>query len=143
MSDNNKKSHNFHLVDPSIWPIFSSFAALVLAFGAVYYMHSKSMWLLLIGLALTLYSMFMWFRDVVGLCLLEERDERVDHRPVLPSCEVSDHEVGEFRFLEQQPQRGEHTVAGHEVRLLPEEPQRHDRCVGLGERHLAWFSVGG
>ena len=75
MSDNHKKSHDFHLVDPSIWPIFSSFAALVLAFGAVYYMHSKSMWLLLIGIALTLYSMFMWFRDVViEGCLLYTSD---------------------------------------------------------------------
>lgn len=78
MSDNDKKSHDFHLVDPSIWPIFSSFAALVLAFGAVYYMHSKSMWLLLIGLALTLYSMFMWFRDVVI-----EGEYKGDHTPVV------------------------------------------------------------
>ena len=65
MSDSHKKGHDYHLVDPSIWPITSSFSAMILAFGTVYYMHAKSFWLLLIGLALTLYSMFMWFRDVV------------------------------------------------------------------------------
>ena len=37
-----KKKHDFHLVDPSPWPIYVSFATLVLAFGAVYYFHYKS-----------------------------------------------------------------------------------------------------
>jgi cytochrome c oxidase subunit 3 len=78
MSGDHKKGHDYHLVDPSIWPIFSSFSALVLAFGAVYYMHAKSFWLLLIGLALTLYSMFMWFRDVVI-----EGEHKGDHTPVV------------------------------------------------------------
>ncbi len=46
MSDSHKKGHDYHLVDPSIWPItISSFAAMILAFGAVYYMHAKSFWL--------------------------------------------------------------------------------------------------
>ena len=64
MSSNEKK-HGFHLVDPSPWPIFSSFASLVLAFGAVYYFHTKALWLLLIGTALLFYAAFMWFREVV------------------------------------------------------------------------------
>ena len=34
-----KKKHDFHLVDPSPWPIYVSFANLVLAIGAVYYFH--------------------------------------------------------------------------------------------------------
>ena len=64
MSSNEKK-HDFHLVDPSPWPIFASFASLVLAFGAVYYFHTKALWLLLIGTALLFYGAFMWFREVV------------------------------------------------------------------------------
>jgi cytochrome c oxidase subunit III len=56
MSDSHKKGHDYHLVDPSVWPITISFSAMILAFGTVYYMHAKSFWLLLIGLALTLYS---------------------------------------------------------------------------------------
>ncbi len=60
-----EKKHDFHLVDPSPWPIFTSFACLVLAFGTVYFFHAKVMWLMLIGFALLFYGAFMWFRDVV------------------------------------------------------------------------------
>ena len=65
MSSNEKK-HSFHLVDPSPWPIFASFASLVLAFGAVYYFHTKALWLLLIGTALLIYGAYMWFREVTN-----------------------------------------------------------------------------
>ena len=41
------------------------FASLVLAFGAVYYFHTKALWLLLSGLALVIYGAYMWFREVV------------------------------------------------------------------------------
>lgn len=78
MSVNEKKGHDYHLVDPSIWPLVSSFSALILAFGAVYYFHSKSLWLVLIGFFLTLYSMFMWFREVVI-----EGEFKGDHTPVV------------------------------------------------------------
>ena len=60
-----QKKHDFHLVDPSPWPIFTSFASLILAFGAVYYFHTKTLWLLLVGSALLIYGSFMWFRDVI------------------------------------------------------------------------------
>ena len=51
-----EKKHGFHLVEPSPWPIFASFSSLVLAFGAVYYFHTKALWLLLIGTALLIYE---------------------------------------------------------------------------------------
>ena len=35
------KKHDYHLVDPSPWPIFCSFATLILAVGAVYYFKTK------------------------------------------------------------------------------------------------------
>ena len=60
-----EKKHDYHLVDPSPWPIFTSFACLILSLGAVYYFHTKALWLLLIGTALLIYGSFMWFRDVV------------------------------------------------------------------------------
>ena len=60
-----EKKHDYHLVDPSPWPIFTSFACLILSLGAVYYFHTKTLWLLLIGTALLIYGSFMWFRDVV------------------------------------------------------------------------------
>jgi hypothetical protein len=73
-----KKKHDFHLVDPSPWPIYVSFATLVLAVGAVYYFHSKALWLLLIGFALVVYGAFMWWRDVI-----EEAEHQGHHTPVV------------------------------------------------------------
>ena len=35
------QKHDYHLVDPSPWPIYTSFATLITAIGTVYYFHSK------------------------------------------------------------------------------------------------------
>ena len=66
------QKHPYHLVDPSPWPIVGSIAAFVLAMGAIFYMHPSMLglkepafWLFLPGAALVLYTMFMWWRDVV------------------------------------------------------------------------------
>ena len=66
------QKHPYHLVDPSPWPIVGSIAAFVLAMGAIFYMHPSmvglkepAFWLFLPGAALVLYTMFMWWRDVV------------------------------------------------------------------------------
>ena len=43
------QKHDYHLVDPSPWPLATSFATLVTAVGSVYYFHSKvscGQWLL-------------------------------------------------------------------------------------------------
>ena len=72
------KKHDYHLVDPSPWPIFCSFATLILAVGAVYYFKTKSLWMLFIGSGVTLYGMFMWFRDVIN-----EAEHKGDHTPVV------------------------------------------------------------
>ncbi len=54
-----KKKHDYHLVDPSPWPIYVSFATLILAVGAVYYFHSKALWLLLVGFLLSNYYIIL------------------------------------------------------------------------------------
>jgi cytochrome c oxidase subunit 3 len=66
------QKHPYHLVDPSPWPIVGSIAAFMLAMGAIFYMHPSMLglkepafWLFLPGAALVLYTMFMWWRDVV------------------------------------------------------------------------------
>ena len=73
-----EKKHGFHLVDPSPWPIYVSFATLVLAFGAVYYFHTQTLWLLLVGFALVVYGAFMWWRDVI-----EEAEHQGHHTSVV------------------------------------------------------------
>ena len=60
-----EKKHDYHLVDPSPWPIYVSFSCLVLAIGSIYYMHNDVSWGMYLGLALVLYGAYMWFRDVV------------------------------------------------------------------------------
>ena len=54
-----EQKHEYHLVDPSPWPIYTSLSVLVLAIGSVYYMHSKIMWAMLLGFALLIYCSFM------------------------------------------------------------------------------------
>ena len=61
------QKHPFHLVDPSPWPLLASFSACISTVGGVLYMHGyqggKSM--LTLGIMMILYSMFVWWRDVV------------------------------------------------------------------------------
>ena len=73
-----EKKHDYHLVDPSPWPIYVSFSCLVLAIGAVYYMHSDVSWGMYLGLALLIYGAYMWFRDVVI-----EAEHQGHHTPVV------------------------------------------------------------
>ena len=75
--------HDYHLVNPSPWPLSGSFFALVMAIGGVIWMkglfglekHNPAVFL--IGLAGVLYTMFGWWRDVV-----KEANEG-DHTPVV------------------------------------------------------------
>ena len=76
--------HDYHLVNPSPWPLVGAIAVTVLAIGGVAFMHGGvfgmekgTWWLMAIGLALVGYTMFGWWRDVV----LESRAG--DHTPVV------------------------------------------------------------
>ena len=73
-----EKKHDYHLVDPSPWPIYVSFSCLVLAVGAVYYMHYEVSWGMYLGFALLIYGAYMWFRDVVI-----EAEHQGHHTPVV------------------------------------------------------------
>ena len=69
--------HDYHLVDPSPWPALGAFAALLLTFGVVLFMHpdmlgegpepriSSSCLHIRAGFLLVLYTMFVWWRDVI------------------------------------------------------------------------------
>ena len=77
MSDH-APNHPYHLVDPSPWPIFGAFSALVLAIGAILFMHSDTAWLLFAGFALVAVTMFGWWRDVI-----REATHEGQHTPVV------------------------------------------------------------
>jgi cytochrome c oxidase subunit III len=83
-----KPQHDYHLVDPSPWPIAGAFAALATAIGAIMWMaqHKGSpiygqTWggtLFFAGLAAIVAVMFAWWRDVVREAQVEGH-----HTPVV------------------------------------------------------------
>jgi cytochrome c oxidase subunit 3 len=64
--------HDYHLVDPSPWPVVGSFSGLVLTGGAVAWMHGFSILgipgpiITLIGFLGVLVTMFFWWREVLA-----------------------------------------------------------------------------
>ncbi|WP_281301301.1 MULTISPECIES: cytochrome c oxidase subunit 3 [unclassified Iodidimonas] len=71
--------HDYHLVDPSPWPLVGSIAVLMLAIGGVGLMHDRaySGYLFALGLIGVLYTMYEWWSDVVRESL------KGDHTPVV------------------------------------------------------------
>jgi cytochrome c oxidase subunit 3 len=68
MADAHAKQHDYHLVDPSPWPIVGSISAFVLAVGLITWMHHSFAAAPLVfgaGALGVLYTMLSWWRDVV------------------------------------------------------------------------------
>ena len=78
MSDTHTQKHPYHLVDPSPWPLLSSFAAGLLAVGAVLYMHGHGAWVLKAGTLSVVACMVFWWRSV-----LREANVGKHHTPVV------------------------------------------------------------
>ena len=75
--------HDYHLVNPSPWPLVGSIAATVMALGGVVWMKglfglpAHTSWLFFAGLAGVLFTMIAWWRDVV------HEANQGDHTPVV------------------------------------------------------------
>ncbi|MCC0031402.1 MAG: cytochrome c oxidase subunit 3 [Brucellaceae bacterium] len=78
MADAHTKHHDYHIIDPSPWPVLGSLGALVTALGGIGYMrwlagdqyvllgiNLTTPWLFFIGLLIVLYTMFGWWSDTV------------------------------------------------------------------------------
>ncbi len=76
MSDEQK--HPYHLVDPSPWPLVTSMSALIMAWGAIKFMHEEKSLLFLIGGIAVLLSCLFWWRDVV-----KESESGIYHNKVV------------------------------------------------------------
>jgi len=57
--------HPYHLVTPSIWPLFGAVAAMTIAAGIIFAAHFGDYIVLAVGLGLTGFTMYVWWRDVV------------------------------------------------------------------------------
>ena len=55
----------YHLVEPSPWPIIGALGGLCTVLGIIFAAHYGSYILLVIGALLVLFTMFMWWRDVI------------------------------------------------------------------------------
>jgi len=62
------QAHPFHLVEPSPWPLVTSFALLTLTVSGVMTMHGYAFggYLAAIGLFSVIGSMIFWFRDIIA-----------------------------------------------------------------------------
>src|SRR3546814_8074398 len=65
------KHHDYHLVNPSVWPLIGSVAALVMFFGGVMAMHTDyfggiGKWVLGLGFMGVIATFFSWWSDVIN-----------------------------------------------------------------------------
>ncbi|MGD9650305.1 MAG: cytochrome c oxidase subunit 3 [Dongiaceae bacterium] len=79
------QKHEFHLVNPSPWPIIGAFAAGLMAVGALLFMHDVKLGSftfglkgVLLGLAGVLAVMAVWWRDII-----REAQEEGHHTPIV------------------------------------------------------------
>ena len=73
------KNHDYHLVEPSVWPLFGSLAAFVMFAGAVMTFHDTAggHWVLGVGIAAVIATFFFWWGDVI------REGQAGDHTPVV------------------------------------------------------------
>ncbi len=75
--------HDYHLVNPSPWPLLGSLSVLVLALGGVNFMkglfgmEKGTVWLLALGFAMVGWVMIGWWREVI------KEGKIGDHTPVV------------------------------------------------------------
>ncbi|MEQ1669436.1 MAG: cytochrome c oxidase subunit 3 [Hyphomicrobium sp.] len=87
MADHHAKNHDYHLLDPSPWPLVASLSAFVAAVGAIAWMRTnidglgvfgiKGPYMFAIGMVALLATAWLWWRDVI----IEAN--RGDHTPVV------------------------------------------------------------
>ncbi len=57
--------HPYHLVTPSLWPLFGGFSAMTVFTGIIFAAHFHNFIILGLGFLFTITIMFLWWRDVV------------------------------------------------------------------------------
>ena len=87
MADSHAKHHDYHLVDPSPWPLLASLGAFIGALGAIAWMRThvdgegvlgiKGPWLFGVGIASLIAIAWLWWRDVI------REGDKGDHTPVV------------------------------------------------------------
>ena len=72
-------NHDYHLVEPSRWPIIGATSTFIMALGAVFWMHDYSYanYAFFLGLIGLLYTSYSWWGDII------HEGETGDHTPTV------------------------------------------------------------
>ncbi len=77
MAETHARGHEYHLVDPSPWPIVGAAAAGIMAVGGILLMHDVTNLVFALGTVMVLGTMFVWWRDVIREATVEGLHTRV------------------------------------------------------------------
>ncbi|WP_138379336.1 cytochrome c oxidase subunit 3 [Luteithermobacter gelatinilyticus] len=78
MSDSHATEHEYHLVDPSPWPLICSIGAFVTGIGLVLLMHFDVSWVVITGAVILAYGAYSWWGDVI-----DEGEHKGFHKPIV------------------------------------------------------------
>ncbi|MBY8974216.1 cytochrome c oxidase subunit 3 [Rhodobacteraceae bacterium NNCM2] len=71
------KNHDYHIIDPSPWPLLGAVSGFIMLVGMVIFMKGGTPAVSIVGFLMVLYTMYVWWRDVI-------RESRAgDHTPVV------------------------------------------------------------
>ena len=71
------KNHDYHILQPSIWPFIGAVSGFLMLVGAVLWMLDGTPFLFFIGFVGVLYTMFAWWSDTIA------EEHAGDHTPVV------------------------------------------------------------
>ena len=72
-----EKNHDYHILNPSLYPFLGAVAGFIMLFGAVLFFHGSGPWMMLLGLLGVLYVMYGWWAETVA------ENFAGDHAPVV------------------------------------------------------------
>jgi len=72
-----EKRHDYHIIHPSLWPFMGALSGFTMLAGAVLFFHDVTPWVMVLGILGVIYTMFVWWSDVV------HEAQTGDHTPVV------------------------------------------------------------
>ncbi|TNE34574.1 MAG: cytochrome c oxidase subunit 3 [Alphaproteobacteria bacterium] len=73
------KTHDYHILEPDVWPVIGALSALTFTTGMVFFMHDMANWQIILGLGVAglIATFFSWFGNVI------KEAHAGDHTPVV------------------------------------------------------------
>ncbi len=72
-----QKQHDYHIVNPSVWPFFTAVATFIMLVGAIFWLNADMPWLFWAGLVGVVYAAVNWWADII------KEGAQGDHTPVV------------------------------------------------------------